>query len=122
MQVGDVPPRFFSLQQQEVLKEFVTEGGGLIHLAGRNHAPAGWAKTPLAEVMPVEFDAVPFQDAMKLPSEAMPRPTPFFPVLTPAGMRSPLVSLEDDPLDNAALWGKKDQTPADLKDLRELLA
>jgi hypothetical protein len=111
--LGDVPGKFFSNIQQDVLKELVAEGTGLIHIAGRNHAPAGWVKGPIADLMPVEFDAVPFADAMKLPADAIPRPTPFFPVLSPAGTRSPLVSLEDEPLDNAELFGKKDDAPAD---------
>ena len=41
--LGDVPKRFFSREQQQIIKEFVTEGGGLIQIAGRWHAPAGWA-------------------------------------------------------------------------------
>jgi hypothetical protein len=104
--LGDVPGRFFSTIQQEVLKELVAEGTGLIHIAGRNHAPAGWVKGPIAELLPVEFDAVQFADAMKLPNDAIPKPTPFFPVLSPAGMRSALVSLEDDPLLNVELFAK----------------
>jgi hypothetical protein len=96
--LGDVPGSFWTPDQQEVIKEFVAEGGGLIHVAGHWHAPAGWAKSPIAEVLPVEFDAVRF------PIEAPQRPTPFRPQVVPAAGRSAVLSLEDDPIDNARRW------------------
>lgn len=96
--LGDVPPTLWNAEQQEVVKEFVSEGGGLIQIAGKWHAPAGWHKTPIGEVLPVEFDAVRF------PVESPQRPTGFRPVVAPAAARSPLLSLDDDPLDNSKLW------------------
>ncbi|MFO0797396.1 MAG: hypothetical protein U0804_07945 [Gemmataceae bacterium] len=96
--LGDVPGSFFNQEQQDVVKEFVSEGGGLIHIAGRWNAPAGWAKGPIADVLPVEFDAVRF------PIESPQRPTGFRPVVAPGAVRAPLLSLEDDPLDNAKTW------------------
>ena len=96
--LGDVPGTFFNAEQQEVVKEFVSEGGGLIQIAGRWHAPAGWAKGPIADLLPVEFDAVRF------PIESPQRPTGFRPVVAPSAQRSPLLSLEDDPIDNARMW------------------
>lgn len=109
--LGDVPGKFFTREHQEVIKEFVTEGGGLIHIAGRWHAPAAWAtekgapgaklnSNPIADVLPVEFDAVRF------PIQALDSPVGFTPVLAPAAVRTQIVSLEDDPIDNAELWGK----------------
>jgi hypothetical protein len=125
--LGAIPGKYFSTEQQQIIREFVTEGGGLIHLAGRSYterpekwtAPAAWAgeweersdkgetrlvavkpPSPLGELLPVDFRAEyqPIQD---------PRPAaPFVPVQAPAAARSPIVSLEDDPLDNAELWGK----------------
>ncbi|MDB5309636.1 MAG: hypothetical protein JWO38_3838 [Gemmataceae bacterium] len=96
--LGDVPATFWTPEQQEVVKDFVAEGGGLIHLAGRWHAPAGWLKSPIADVLPVEFAAVRF------PIESPQRPTPFRPQVVPAAGRSAVLALEDDPLDNARLW------------------
>jgi hypothetical protein len=106
--LGDVPGKFFNPEQQEVIKQFVSEGGGLVQIAGRVHAPAewisGWTKTPtlstspIADVLPVEFDAV------KFPTESPGRPSPFRPVPAQSVVRNPVVSLEDDPLDNARLW------------------
>lgn len=108
--LGDVPAKFFSRPQQEVIKEFVTEGGGMIHIAGRWHSPAGWANdprdgpaaptSPVADVLPVEFVSTRF------PIQALDNPVGFVPVLAPGAARTQLVALEDDPLDNAELWGK----------------
>lgn len=110
--LGDVPGKFFTKDQQEVIKEFVKEGGGLINIAGRWNAPAAWAPekgggpvkgetNPIADVLPVEFDAVRF------PIQALENPAGFVPVLAPASSRTQIVSLEDDPIDNAERWGKR---------------
>jgi hypothetical protein len=96
--LGDLPGAFWTPEQQEVIKQFVAEGGGMIHIAGRWHAPAGWAKSPIADVLPVEFEAVRF------PIESPARPIGFKPIVAPAAARSPVLSLEDDPLDNARRW------------------
>ncbi len=96
--LGDVPATFLNQEQQEVVKEFVSEGGGLIHMAGRWNAPAGWAKGPIADVLPVEFEATRF------PIDSPQRPTGFRPAVAPGAVRAPLLALEDDPLDNAKLW------------------
>lgn len=106
--LGDVPPRFFSSDHQQVIKDFVAEGGGMIHIAGKWNAPRGWVeavepgKATIADVLPVE-----------LPVEKWPIQAPqgryyqpFVPVLAPNAVRNPLVSLEDDPLDNADIWGR----------------
>ena len=95
---GDIPGSFWSPDQQEVIKEFVSEGGGMIQVAGRWHAPAGWVKSPIGEVLPVEFDAVRF------PIESPTRPIGFKPQVAPAASRAAVLSLEDDPLDNARRW------------------
>ncbi|HEY3789364.1 MAG TPA: hypothetical protein VGL71_10945, partial [Urbifossiella sp.] len=95
---GDIPGTFWTPEQQEIIKEFVAEGGGMIHMAGRWHAPAGWVKSPIGDVLPVEFDAIRF------PIESPGRPTGFRPMVSPASARSALLSLEDDPLDNARRW------------------
>jgi hypothetical protein len=109
--LGDVPDRFFTREQQEVIKEFVAEGAGLIHIAGRWHAPAEWAPdrmspgarndpNPIAELLPVEFEQVRF------PIQAPENPTGFVPVLAPNASRTQIVSLLDDHEENAQLWGQ----------------
>src|SRR5205085_43127 len=80
------------------VRVFVAEAGGLIHIAGRNHGPASFVGTPLADVLPVEFQAV------KYAIDTRDRPQPFRPELTPAGVRSPVLSLDDDPVENLRIW------------------
>ena len=115
--LGDVPEKFFTREQQEVIKEFVAEGAGLIQIAGRWHAPAGWAPdkaspgakndpNPIAEMLPVEFDAVRF------PIQAPESPTGYVPVLAPDASRTQIVALLDDPAENAELWGRSGPPPA----------
>jgi hypothetical protein len=96
--LGDVPEKFWTPEQQGVIKDFVAEGGGMIHIAGRNHAPAGWVKSPIADLLPVEFEAV------RYPIESPQRPTPFRPQIVKSATRAPILMLEEDPLDNARLW------------------
>ena len=125
--LGAIPSKYFSLEQQQVIRDFVTEGGGFIHIAGRSFtsqpekwtAPACWAgewedrndkgetrhvcvkqPSPIGEMLPVEYEA------KFMPIQSLTPPAPFVPVLAPAAARSPLVTLEDDPLDNLELWGK----------------
>ncbi|MBA4062487.1 MAG: hypothetical protein C0501_02045 [Isosphaera sp.] len=118
--LGDVPGKYFTRPHQEVIKEFVTEGGGLIHVAGRWHGPAEWATakgaaetSPIADVLPVEVEPVRF------PVQALDNPVGFVPVLAPASARTQIVTLEDDVVENADLWGKPGPPPA-LQDPKQL--
>lgn len=115
--LGDVPVKYFTREHQEVIKEFVTEGGGLISIAGRWHAPAEWSTpkavgnqkqdtNPIADVLPVEFEPVRF------PIQALETPVGFVPVLAPAAARTQIVTLEDDPIDNAERWGRPGPPPS----------
>jgi hypothetical protein len=105
--LGDIPARFFSTEHQQVVKDFVAEGGGMVHIAGKWNAPRGWldgesGRASIADVLPVELKPIrwPIQ-----PPEGR-YYQPFVPVLAPNATRNPLVSLEDDPLDNADVWGR----------------
>ncbi len=90
--LGDVPASALTPDQQRHVRDYVVEGGGLIVAAGRQHNPRSFAGTPLAEVLPVELDGKPDGD------EAY-RPTP-----TPAGGRSPVLSLADTPAETVVAW------------------
>jgi hypothetical protein len=96
--LGDVPATYFGVQRLEWLRDFVKEGGGLIHIAGKQHAPASYVNTPLAEVLPVEFLPVQF------PVEGDARTQPFSPVLTEVGRRSDLLALVDNKEENQQIW------------------
>ena len=105
--LGDIPAKFFSREHQGVIKEFVAEGGGMVHVAGRVNAPRGWVEAEgggpsIADLLPVEVPAVKF--AIQPPEGRYYQP--FVPALSPTALRNPLVALEDDPLDNAELWGR----------------
>ena len=64
---------YFTAEQRNWIKDFVTEGGGLVVIAGRLHAPATWLGTPLADVLPVEVPSVKFPiDDARRPAEYKP--------------------------------------------------
>jgi uncharacterized membrane protein len=96
--LGDIPASMMTGEQQRMVRDFVAEGGGLIHIAGRNHGPASFVGTPLADVLPVEFQPV------KYAIDSGDRPLSFRPELTPPGVRSPVLSLDDDPVENLRTW------------------
>ena len=96
--LGDVPATFLSLEQQTFVRDFVAEGGGFIHIAGRNHGPTTFVGTPLADVLPVELQSVQFA------IDTANRPLPFRPNLTSTGIRSRLLSLDDDPVESLRIW------------------
>lgn len=105
--LGDVPGKFFTPEHQQIIKEFVADGGGLLHIAGRWNAPRNWLEGPegqpsIADVLPVELRPEKF--ALDPPGGRYFQP--FVPVMAPNATRHPLVLLEDDPFDNAELWGR----------------
>jgi uncharacterized membrane protein len=59
--LGSVEAASFSPDQLRMLADFVSKrGGGLMMMGGRrSFAEGGWAGTPVAEALPVEFEAAP---------------------------------------------------------------
>lgn len=110
--LGDIPGDFFSPDHQEVIKDFIAEGGGMIHIAGRWHAPREWLtadkrdapkeRHSLADVLPVQLGSTRF--AIQPPEGRYYQP--FVPVVAPSATGNPLIALEDDPFDNADVWGR----------------
>lgn len=96
--LGDVAPDVFGPGGVQTLVDFVREGGGLAVIAGRNHMPADYADSPLAEALPVEYIPVRF------PSLAAQRTAPFGVVLTPAGRRADLMRLADTDETTDQMW------------------
>ena len=96
--IGDVDANYFTAEQRNWIKDFVTEGGGLVVIAGRLHAPATWLGTPLADVLPVEVPSV------KFPLDDARRPAEYKPSLSDLGRRSPILSLTDDPTEQQSTW------------------
>jgi hypothetical protein len=100
--LGDVsagPKGFLTKAQLENLREFVeVHRGGLVAIAGRQHMPADYRDTPLAEALPVEF--LP----LKGQADAERRTQPFTPLLTEAGLRADMLALADAPEENLKTW------------------
>ena len=93
--LGDVPASYFSARQLARMEELVRQhGGSLLMLAGARHAPASYVGTAIKDVLPV-----------RLRPEAAERVGDLVhPVVTEAGQKSAVVSLERDADRNAALW------------------
>lgn len=96
--LGDVPVTKFSKEQMEWIQEFVKKGGGLIVLAGKQHMPGSYDKSPLDEVLPVEVKPG------KLVQNPDERTQEYPPTLTGVGERTDWLSLGDTPEDNRKLW------------------
>jgi len=96
--LGDLPGDFLTAEQTKQIRDFVVEGGGLIHIAGRLNGEAPFVRPEFDGVLPVEIVSQKFKDD----SPAL--PVAFRPQLTAQGVRSPLLSLEDDPVDNVRVW------------------
>lgn len=110
--LGDVSASWLGQERITWLRDFVYEGGGgLIHIAGQQHGPATYVNTPLAEMLPVEFDTVSFPapgsgasfspKAWQTLSE---QKTPYVPILTEEGEASPMLMLADTPEESLEVW------------------
>ena len=99
--LGSVEAASFTPDQLRMLADFVSKrGGGLLMLGGRrSFAEGGWAGTPVAEVLPVEFDAAAARQA---------RPTLLLAQLTVhptrAGATYPVTQLADTEKASTAKW------------------
>jgi hypothetical protein len=98
--LGDVPFTFIGAEKAAWIKDFVNEGGGLVHIAGRVHAPASFQGTVLEEVLPVEFQPLRFTTSTDLRTQG------FQPVLTRYGQREPMLMLAETIEDNQKLWSE----------------
>lgn len=102
--LGDVPvndpkqPNALDPDRIGWIRDFVFEGGGLVVIAGRQHAPAEFQGTQLTELLPVEFKP------QKFAIDASTRTEAFTPTLTRAGERSELLALADTQDENQKIW------------------
>lgn len=99
--LGDVPSAYFSKEQQEWIREFVQNRGGLIVMAGRQNMPSSYENTPIAEALPIEFK----KEKFGIDSEVRTQEYP--PTLTEAGQRTEWLALADTPEENMDIWQKK---------------
>ena len=96
--LGDVDSAFFSTEAFQRLEELVRErGGSLLMLCGARFAPASYAGTPVERMLPVEFDPdAKWEDV----DESV------YPVLTPEGRSSLVMTLETDKEENDLVWSR----------------
>jgi uncharacterized membrane protein len=96
--LGDVDSAFFSTEAFGRLEELVRErGGSLLMLCGARFAPASYAGTPVERMLPVEFDPdAKWEDV----DESV------YPVLTPEGRSSLVMTLETDKEENDLVWSR----------------
>src|SRR5262249_10109873 len=94
-----VPATFFTNDQMEWVRDFVQEGGGLVAIAGPEHAPTSWHGKPLADVLPVEITP-----ELKGSADANARTVAFQPVLSAEGKRREMLWLPDRLEDNIKTW------------------
>jgi len=94
--LGDVSAKFFTNEELATLEELVRDrGGSLIILCGSRDNPSSYGGTILEKMMPVEFEA---------DGEWSEVDDGVYPVLTPEGRSSLVMTLESDPESNDRIW------------------
>ena len=98
--IGSVEASYFTPEQQTWIRDFADRrGGGVLFLAGRFAlADGGYAKSPLAEMMPLRISAEKTWSRDYATAS-----------LTDAGRESVITRIEDDRDQNAAHWQKMPQ-------------
>ena len=102
--LGDVKAASLAGKRMRWLEEFVTEGGGLVHLAGPLHSPAELVGTPLGELLPVELRPRRFTQSVEARTQG------FLPRLSRYGKRSDLLALDDAYETNLKVWERLPNT------------
>lgn len=99
--LGDLNPTALGATVLRNISDFVTEkGGGLIMIAGRRYTPSVFQGTPLAGLLPLEFDGA----TAGLPIVGR---NPGFQVTpTELGLASPAMQLGDSPEQSREIWSK----------------
>ncbi len=96
---GDVDPSRISISQMENLNEFVSRfGGAFVMIAGRRHSPQDYADTPIADLLPVEFERATVGGAEPEFDQ------PIHVQLTARGRGDPMLNLAGEGESNDAMW------------------
>lgn len=96
--LGDVDSAFFSGDEFLRLEELVRDrGGSLLMLCGARFAPSSYSGTPVEKMLPVTFEP----DA-----EWKDVDDSVYPVLTPEGRSSLVMTLEADQEENDSVWSR----------------
>lgn len=96
--LGDVDSSFFSREAFQRIEELVRDrGGSLLMLCGARFAPTSYGDTPLERMLPVAFD--PGGEWEDVGDD-------IYPVLTPEGRSSLVMTLENDREQNDLIWSR----------------
>ena len=96
--LGDTDAKFFTEEELEVLEELIRDrGASLLMLCGPMHSPLSYAGTPVEDMLPVRFDA---DGRWEKVSESV------YPVLTPEGRSSMVMTMEEKAEDNDRVWSR----------------
>lgn len=96
--LGDVDASFFTGDEFLRLEELVKErGGSLLMLCGSSYSPSSYAGTPIEQMLPVRF--VPGGEWEDIDDR-------LYPVLTPEGQSSLVMTLEMDQDQNDRVWSR----------------
>ena len=103
--LGDVDPeRHLGAERQELLKEFVASGGGVIFLSGPHSNPSRYAQaSDLYTILPVQVS-----ETGGLEGRDAPVTESFNVKLSAVGREHPVMRLDNDPERNLQLWENED--------------
>lgn len=91
--IGEVGPEYLGVAEIAALESYVNEGGNLVIIAGKEFMPTAYNGSRLADILPVYLDRERLQG--DLPLQLQP---------TASGRRVHALSLEDEKLQNDAVW------------------
>ncbi|MDX1683568.1 MAG: hypothetical protein R3336_10630, partial [Phycisphaeraceae bacterium] len=96
--LGDVDAAFFNEEELALLEELIRDrGGSLLMLCGPMHSPGSYAGTPVETMLPIRFEPdAPWEEVGQS----------VYPVLTPEGRSSLVMTLENDPDLNDRVWAR----------------
>jgi len=96
--LGDVDAEFFTGEEMQLLEELIRDrGGSLLVLCGSRFTPTSYGGTVVEKMMPVAFEADgEWEDA----------DDSVYPVLTPEGRSSLVMTLETDTETNDRIWSR----------------
>ncbi len=96
--LGDVDAEFFTDEEFNLLEELIKErGGSLLVLCGSRNTPTSYAGTVIQKMLPVEFEAE---------GEWEDVDDSIYPVLTPEGRSSLVMTLETEQEKNDRIWSR----------------
>jgi len=96
--LGDVDAEFFTSEELQILEELIRDrGGSLLVLCGSRFTPTSYGGTVVEKMMPVAFEAE---------GEWEDVDDSIYPVLTPEGRSSLVMTLETDTEKNDRIWSR----------------